>query len=148
MGKWLERKLKVQDYSYLAPWGWCGIFHRHPHDFQLGPDTLCPSGFEKSQKEKHASHSMDSSFLITAWPKSATATGTWQEIHEVIAWSFAALFQGFHPEADWKGRALPAKLARLARKPITTAQHCFWEFNFRRPGILRKPLEISPLEQT
>ena len=73
---------------------------------------------------------MDSSFLITAWPKSATATGTWQDIHEVMAWSFAALFQGLHPETDWKGRALPAKLARLARKPITPQKHCFWAFNF------------------
>ena len=87
--------------------------------FSWGPTLYAPQGLEESPKEEHASHSMDSSFLITAWPKSATASGTWEEIHEVMAWSFAALFQNFHPERDWKGRPLPAKLVRLARKPIT-----------------------------
>jgi len=74
---------------------------------------------ELHSKRKRQDQSLDSSFLIAAWPKSATATGTQQEIHEAMAWSFAALFQGLHPETDWKGRTLPAKLAKLARKPIT-----------------------------
>jgi hypothetical protein len=84
------------------------------------------------RKRQDQSQGLDSSFLIAAWPKSATATGTRQEIHEAMAWSFAALFQGLHPETDWKGRTLPAKLAKLARKPITPQKHCFWVFNFFR----------------
>ena len=47
-----------------------------------------------------------------------------------MAWSFTALFQGAHPEVDWKGKPLPANLKRLARKPITPEGHCFWVFNF------------------
>ena len=73
---------------------------------------------------------MDSSFLVTAWPKSATASNTWDDIHAVMAWSFTALFTGFHPEADWQGNPLPPHLARLARKPITKQGYSFWIFNF------------------
>lgn len=41
--------------------------------FSWGPTLFAPQGLKESHEEKHASHSMDSSFLVTAWPKSATA---------------------------------------------------------------------------
>lgn len=94
--------------------------------FTWGPTLYSPQGL----KEGHSSHSMDSSFLITAWPKSATASGTWTELHQIIAWSFGCLWSGFHPDKDWKGEDLPKSLQRLARKPITPEGHQFWVFNF------------------
>ena len=98
--------------------------------FTWGPTLYAPQGLKEGPREMHPSHPMDSSFLITAWPKSAAASNTWVEIHEVMAWSFTALFQGFHPDVDWKGRPLPTNLKRLARKPITPEGHSFWVFNF------------------
>ena len=114
----------------MASWKCGGIFNRQLNNFQLGSRTLCSSRPERRPTGKRRKKSMDSSFLITAWPKSATASNTWVEIHEVMAWNFTALFQGTHPEVDWKGRALPANLKRLARKPITPEGHSFWVFNF------------------
>ena len=35
-----------------------------------------------------------------------------------------------HPHVDWQGKPLPAKLQRLARKPITPQEFKFWIFNF------------------
>ena len=98
--------------------------------FSFGPTLYVPQGLQESQSEKQANLSMDSSFLITAWPKSATTQETWGEIHEIIAWSFTALFHGLHPAVKWKGSALPPALQRLAGKPITPQKLCFWVWNF------------------
>ena len=97
--------------------------------FSWGPSLFTPQGLKESQ-EQNASHSMDSSFLVTAWPKSATDSKTWDAIHAVMAWSFTALFHGLHPEADWQGNPLPPHLARLAKKPLTKQGYSFWIFNF------------------
>ena len=50
--------------------------------FSWGPSLFTPQGLKESQ-EQNASHSMDSSFLVTAWPKSATDSKTWDAIHAV-----------------------------------------------------------------
>lgn len=94
--------------------------------FTWGPSLYSLQGLQESQK----SHSMDSSFLITAWPKSATAENTWKELHQIIAWSFRCLWEGVRPEKNWKGENLPKNLQRLAKKPITPAGYKFWVFNF------------------
>ena len=47
--------------------------------FPWGPSLFTPQGLQESQEE-YASHSMDSSFLVTAWPKSATDSKTWDSI--------------------------------------------------------------------
>ena len=59
-----------------------------------------PSFLQESCEDKISNLSMDSSFLIAAWPKSATSAKTWPQIHAVIAWSFQALWTGMHPEKD------------------------------------------------
>ena len=98
--------------------------------FSWGPSLFVSPGLQESFENQMTNLSMDSSFLITAWPKSATSPETWPQIHEVITWSFQALWTGMHPEKDWKGEALPPKLERLARKPLTPQGYKFWVFNF------------------
>lgn len=58
--------------------------------FSWGPSLFTVQGLKESE-EQNASHSMDSSFLVTAWPKSATDSKTWDAIHAVMAWSLGAL---------------------------------------------------------
>ncbi len=54
--------------------------------------------------------SMDSSFLVFAWPKTATAAqrhhgaSAWDEAFRAIARSFTALWEGRNPSKDWQGR--------------------------------------------
>ena len=105
--------------------------------FSFGPTLFAPihghkksgEGLEESQHQEKA-YPMDSSFITAAWPKSATREGTWVEIFQIMVWSFKALFEGRHPERNWKGEALPPKLQRLARKPLTSEEHQFFVFNF------------------
>lgn len=74
--------------------------------------------------------SLDSSLLIAAWPKSATASlkkhgvCTWTPLFKRIAWSFTALFEGIHPHTDWDGNrhAAGSLLASLAGEPILPNQ--------------------------
>ena len=50
--------------------------------------------------------SLESCFMVAAWPKTATAPDTWTEPFRIIAWSLTALFHGVHPSIDWKGRPI------------------------------------------
>lgn len=52
--------------------------------FSWGPSLFTPQGLKESE-EQNASHSMDSSFLVTAWPKSATEL-TGKETHCHPSW--------------------------------------------------------------
>ena len=97
--------------------------------FSFGPTLFSPGGLQESHKEERAGHCMETSWLIAAWPKAATAKETWGSIYEVITWSFTCLWQGKHPHTNWKGEALPSKLQRLAGKPIADGYR-FWVFNY------------------
>ena len=44
--------------------------------------------------------SLDSHLLLSVFPKSCTAVGTWDAIWEWLAWSFKALLEGLHPSLD------------------------------------------------
>lgn len=75
--------------------------------FTRGPSLFAPQDLRESQASK------------------TTASTTWNDVHDVIAWSFTALWHGVRPGKDWAGRPLPQKLQGLAGKPITTESHQF-----------------------
>ena len=50
--------------------------------------------------------SLDSHFLMSCFPKSCTATGTWEPVMKWLVWSFNALQKGRHPELDPDGNPL------------------------------------------
>ena len=51
-------------------------------------------------------NSLESKFLIAAFPKSCTSESTWNDILKVVCWSLGALLKGLHPTHDWDGRPL------------------------------------------
>jgi hypothetical protein len=51
-------------------------------------------------------NSLQSKYLICCWPKSATSEKTWEDLLEVICWSFCALQKGYHPSHDHTGAPL------------------------------------------
>ena len=51
-------------------------------------------------------NSLQSKFLISCWPKSATAEETWNDLLKEVCWSFSALLNGLHPSHDSDGRPL------------------------------------------
>ena len=76
--------------------------------------------------------SLDSVFMIAAWPKSATTDKkqhplqTWDEVFRAIAWSFTAMWHGKHPTSDWRGRPIQDG---SAGKPIVPdgRRFCLWQ---------------------
>ena len=91
------------------------------------------SGLEQSHSSHSGlkqSHAMDHSLCLAAWPKSAQRQGTWDEVYEVLAWSFQSLWTGKHPDKDWKGRELPKDLQGLATKPITRQGYRFYVWQY------------------
>lgn len=49
---------------------------------------------------------LESKFLISCFPKTATSPETWPEIMEQVCWSLNALLQGVHPMHDASGKPL------------------------------------------
>lgn len=80
-------------------------------------------------------NSMDSSFLMACWPKSATVksqeVSTWEALWQVLQWSLCACMEGKHPSADHKGNPfLPNTYeAKMAGQPLTTELHKFVVWN-------------------
>lgn len=77
------------------------------------------------------SSSMDSSFLLAAFPKSVTVKGqdldTWGKLWQVMRWSLQACCDGMHPSEDHKGNPFDANSveAKLAGHPLTQENHRF-----------------------
>lgn len=93
----------------------------------------CLSGLRESQdihRGLKQSHIIDNSFCLAAWPKSATAKETWAEVFQALAWSFQSLWEGYHPQIDWKGRALKGLMAQQAGKPLTKEGWRFYIWNY------------------
>lgn len=65
--------------------------------------------------------SMMGGFLLSAFPKSATAAETWLPILQTIVWSLKWAFQGIHPPTDCKGKAFEpgSSFAANAGKSLT-----------------------------
>ena len=65
-------------------------------------------------------NSLISSFFFAAWPKLATAAGTWNTLLQVFVWSLLALASGCWPETQWDGTAWPpgSDDARRAQSPL------------------------------
>jgi len=68
---------------------------------------------------------MDSTYLISAFPKSCTVKAegpgsTWHELWKWIVWSFQAMFEGHHPARDPDGKLLPStsEMGKLAGRPL------------------------------
>ena len=51
-------------------------------------------------------NSLQSKFLISCWPKSATTEETWNDLLKEVCWSFSALLNGLHPSHDSDGAPL------------------------------------------
>lgn len=81
------------------------------------------------------SNSMDSSFLLAAYPKSVTVKGqeptTWGVLWQVLHWSLAACLEGRHPSVNHKGEPFLANTveAKLAGQPLTRENHRFVVWN-------------------
>ena len=63
-------------------------------------------------------NSLQSKFLISCWPKSATTEETWNDLLEEVCWSFSALLNGFHPSHDSDGAPLKKGSPFFANKGI------------------------------
>lgn len=71
--------------------------------------------------------SLDSRFLITALPTTWLAPGTLDEVFSVLAWSFAAMLDGFYPPVDHKGNPwCDGTRANLAGKPLAGGFRGVW----------------------
>ena len=112
----------------------------HQNGVEFSTDSLllfsfagCTSGLRESQdihRSLKQSHIIDNSFCLAAWPKSATAKETWAEVFQALAWSFQSLWEGYHPQIDWKGRALKGLMAQQAGKPLTKEGWRFYIWNY------------------
>lgn len=93
------------------------------------------SGLKKSQSNASVksglkqSHVIDTAFHMAGWPKSATASNTWDEPFSILAWSFQCLWTGVHPNKDWKGKPVTGVMARLQGQPITKDNLRFYVWN-------------------
>ena len=89
-------------------------------------------------------NTLDSSLLVAAWPKAATDTDTWAEVYRALAWSFTALWDGYHPSKDWNGKAIRGGKAGTPLTPGGTRFY-LWQLlgDF---GLYGQCLEASALE--
>ena len=69
--------------------------------------------------------SLSTNMLLACFPKSCALPSTWDPIHKWLTWSFRALIEGKHPDADPFGHALSkgSLFQKLQGKDLAPAGH-------------------------
>lgn len=113
---------KLKDHPMLKVPGWKQLFH---------PFFVHGDAVEYQQHDSmmvwhwgsmlNTLGSMLGGLLLAAFPKSATASETWEPILHSVVWSLTWAFQGIHPPTDWQGRSFAPEtlFAANAGKPLT-----------------------------